>query len=488
MTIGWVHLEWWQTLGLAIEYLIKIVAIGVVPEGRKPGSSTAWLLAILLIPVVGLPMYLIFGSTYLTRRRHRIQTEATEVIANRHTGEPDLPAGFTTPLADLISGNRRLTALPALTGKGLLHSDYADCLTQMAHAIDQATDYVLVQIYIMSWDDATDGFFRALQRAVARGVRVQLLFDQVGSWKYPNYRTLGRRMTAAGIEWHLMLPLKPFKWRFRRPDLRNHRKMVIVDGHTGFLGSQNVIDRSYFTGKHQWVDAMVEVTGKIVGSMEMLFAVDWYIETGELFTHQPHALPDSCQAKWQQQPEEPMQIVPSGPGYAAQPNLRLFVSLIYQATERIVLCSPYFVPDESLLDAVTTACYRGVQVDLLVNAKSDHFMVGHAQSSYYTALLNAGVKIHLYPEPYILHTKFMVIDPDGAAASVVGSSNMDMRSFGLNFEVSLFSLHGELTRQLMQLADEYLATSEPLAAATWAKRGLLRRYVDNAMRLTSALQ
>ncbi|AIG64710.1 cardiolipin synthase [Corynebacterium atypicum] len=490
-------LSTWQLVGLIIDYTIKIVAIGYVPEGRRPSSSTAWLLAILLIPFLGLPLFLLFGSPYINRRRHRIQQEANAMIEDTQADTPDYPRGLDAPqdIDAIIRLNRELTNLPAVIGVNkAVHSDYNAAIRAMAARIDAAENYIHVEIYIMAWDHTTDVFFSALGRAAKRGVYVRLLFDQLGSLKYPGYLKLGRRLDTLGIEWHRMLPLQPWRLRFRRPDLRNHRKMVIVDGRTAFMGSLNMIDRSYLVKKNvkaarKWVDVMAELEGPIVDSMEMVFATDWYTESGEelALTGRPH--PDEAPPRGTN--ANVVQLVPSGPGYTTEPALRMFNSLIYHAKERLVICSPYFVPDESLLEAVTTACYRGVRVDLLVSEQSDQFMVHHAQSSYYQALLEAGVRIHQFPAPYILHTKFVLADPgDGGdeTAGVLGSANLDMRSLGLNYEVSLFVTRGDLLSELDRLTDAYMRVSTELTLQQWKRRGVGRRYVDNLMRLTSALQ
>ncbi|QGU05599.1 cardiolipin synthase [Corynebacterium comes] len=486
----------WQLIGLIIDYSIKILAIGFVPEGRRPSSSTAWLLAILLLPFVGLPLFLLMGSPYINRRRHRIQQEANVMIEDVQSEVPDWPesSDLQPEVQSIIRLNRRLTNLPAVIGHnhGVL-GDYDETIRRMAAAVDEAESHVHVEIYITAWDDTTDVFFRALERAVQRGVTVRYLFDQIGSMKYRGYLRLGRRLTEIGVDWKLMLPLKPWRMRFRRPDLRNHRKLLIIDDRVGFLGSINMIDRSYLlkrnvkTGR-KWVDVMVELTGPVVASMAFVFAVDWYSETNELLNIAPP-------------PEEPLddepagnrnivQLVPSGPGYTTEPNLRLFNSIVHLARHRLVLCSPYFIPDESLLEAVTSACYRGVQVDLLVSEQSDQFMVHHAQSSYYQSLLEAGVRIHLFPAPYILHSKFIVADPGSAdsAMGTIGSSNMDIRSFGLNYESTLMITEGNLLTQLDELSDAYLAVSRRLSLEEWNDRSFFRRYLDNVMKLTSALQ
>ena len=497
----------WEIAVLVAEYLIKILAVGLVPDGRKPGSANAWLLLILFLPAVGLPLYLLMGSNYVDRRRHQRQKRANDSISEVFDYWENPSVG---PEVDsIMRQNRTLTHIPALgsTVEGF-HPGYEESIDAMARAIDTADKYVYVEIYTIAWDETTDPFFKALARATARGVTVKLLFDHIGTFKYPKYLKLGERLDSIGVDWRPMLPLQPFKWRFRRPDLRNHRKLVVVDNQVAFMGSQNMIERSYRTAfqRHSdraWVDAMVELTGPIVSTLTMVFAIDWYSETEEIVEYTEHQIPAG---------EDVMQLVPSGPGITADPNLRLFNSVVHSAKERVVLCSPYFIPDTSLLDAVTSAAYRGVRVQLLVNEKADQFMVHHTQCSYYQNLLDAGIEIYQYPMPYVLHTKYVLVDPGsadaealtpGAAAGstptgsatagstpttcVFGSSNMDMRSFGLNYEVSLFAT-GQLCTDLERLTDEYLSVSKQLTQEEWSTRSFPRRWLDNALRLTSALQ
>jgi cardiolipin synthase len=286
-----------------------------------------------------------------------------------------------------------------------------------------------------------------------------------------------------------MLPIKPLRGRFRRPDLRNHRKLLVVDDQIAFTGSQNLTEPGYNKPKNhrlgrEWVELMVRLEGPVVAALDAVFASDWYVETAELLDvsvadKQTAAVGAGCVSN------VTCQLVPSGPGFVAENNLRMFTSLIYSATERISLTSPYFVPDESLLYAVTTAAMRGVEVELFVSEVSDQFMVGHAQSSYYEALLAAGVRIFQYPDPLILHSKHFTIDD---SVAVIGSSNMDMRSFGLNYEISLMMLGAEVVARMREVEDHYRAASTELLAADWARRPRRLTYIDNVMRLTSALQ
>ncbi|GAA1166392.1 Cardiolipin synthase [Corynebacterium glaucum] len=484
-------LSWWQLALMVVDYAIKFVMIGIVPGNRKPSEANAWLLLILLLPIVGLPLYLLMGSKLISRRRHRIQNQANDALNNVHGEISDYPAELPAETASLVRLNRTLTGYPALYAHApYLWTDYDLTMRRIAQLIDGSVSSVDLEIYAVAWDDTTAPVFEAMERAVARGVHVRLLFDHIGSQKYPGFRRLKRRLTEIGVDWHMMLPLDPLRGRWRRPDLRNHRKVIVFDGEVAMIGSFNLIDRSYLMPGHvrhgrQWVDAFVELSGPVVTSIESMFAVDWFTESGEVMELTPPEQIDDASAL----DVNVVQLVPSGPGFLTEPNLRMFNAMIHHTRDHLVLCSPYFVPEDSLLEAITSACYRGVRVDLLVGEKADQFMVQHAQSAYYQQLLQAGVHIWEFPAPYVLHTKFALADPGSdAAVGVVGSSNMDIRSFSLNYESSLFIAGGSLLPRLFELAENYLSVSRELTLEVWDRRPWYRRYVDNVMKLTSAVQ
>ena len=263
---------------------------------------------------------------------------------------------------------------------------------------------------------------------------MRVLLDHWANRGKPFYKKTLARLDAMGAQWHLMLPVQPLKGKYQRPDLRNHRKLLVVDGKVAFMGSQNVTDSTYNLKKNikrglHWVDLMVRLEGPVVASVNAVFLSDWYSETDEVLTDEIDLFDVKSGPG-----DLDCQIVPSGPGFEFENNLRLFVGLLYCAQRKIIIVSPYFVPDEALLLAITTACQRGLHVELFVSEEGDQAMVYHAQRSYYEALLRAGVKIWMYRKPYILHTKSMTIDDEVA---IIGSSNMDMRSFGLNMEISM---------------------------------------------------
>ncbi len=471
-----------------IDIAIRIGALIVVPINRKPQTATAWLLAIFLIPYVGFLLFLLLGSNKLPRKRRKKQDQVNQIILDATEGleEAEVNPDWPSWLANSVALNRALGAMPLVRGNtAALHSDYEESIRAMTDAVGRAKKFVHAEFYIVNLDETTAPFFDALEAAAKRGVTVRLLLDHIASLRYPGYRATKRRLDAAGIEWHLMLPVQPFKGKYQRLDLRNHRKLLVIDGDLAFTGSQNMIDSSYNkrgnirNGLH-WKDLMVEFDGPIVAGINALFLSDWYAETDELLLRE---LGEATEEEGRELIE--CQVVPSGPAFRGENNLRLFNDLIYAAEERIVITSPYFVPDESMLYAVTTAAQSGIEVELFVSEVADQKVVYHAQRSYYEALLRAGVRIWLYAEPTVLHAKHFTIDDNVA---VIGSSNMDMRSFTLNLEISVM-VHGQsFVRQLRTIEDQYRANSRELTLDEWLARPTRSVVLDNLARLTATVQ
>jgi cardiolipin synthase len=479
---------WWVITIFVVDLIIRIASIIVVPRNRRPTAAMAWLLAIYFIPFVGVFLFLLIGNPRLPRKRRRKQAAINEYIHDTSasldfgTLRPDAPHWFTA----LVTLNRNLGAMPlAGDNEAKLISNYQESLDAMADAIRQARRYVHVEFYILQTDAATDNFFRALEEVAARGVPVRVLMDHWANRGKPYYRKTMKRLDAMGAHWQLMLPLQPLKGKYQRPDLRNHRKLLVVDGEVAYMGSQNVTDSSYNLranirrGLH-WVDLMVRVEGPVVASINAVFLSDWYSETDEILTDEIDLF------SVQTGPGDlDCQIVPSGPGFDFQNNLKLFLGLLLAAREKIIIVSPYFVPDEALLLGITTACQKGVHVELFVSEEGDQAVVYHAQRSYYEALLRAGVKIWMYRRPYILHSKSLTIDDEVA---VIGSSNMDMRSFGLNLEISMLVRGTEFVDAMREVEDTYRGLSRELTLEEWMKQPLRSTVLDNLARLTSALQ
>ncbi|MFF2271604.1 cardiolipin synthase [Agromyces sp. NPDC058136] len=480
------------TVALVIaDWTIRIIALIVIPRDRKPTAAMAWLLAVFLIPFVGVALYLLIGNVRLPKRRLERQREIDAEIAGRTSdlappdGETEWPALFRS----ITEQNAALTALPAVGGnRAELIGDYQASIDRMAAEIDTAEHFVNVEFYIVAFDDTTRGFFAAMERAVARGVRVRLLADHVASRRVTVADATAAELDRIGVEWHYLLPVRPLKGQYQRPDLRNHRKLVVVDGRVAFTGSQNLISRDYDSPKNQkrglmWQELVTRVTGPVVASVNAVFLSDWFMETGESLLETAHvpvreiAAPDASALV--------CQIVPSGPSFAQETNLRLFLSLVNAAQERVIITSPYFVPDEAMMYAITSAKYRGLEVQLFVSEIGDQGSVWHAQRSYYRPLLEAGVRIFLYPGPYILHSKHLSVDDDVA---VIGSSNMDIRSFNLNFEISMLVRGESFVRDMREVEAGYRAISRELTLEEWNQEPATATFLDGVARLTSALQ
>jgi cardiolipin synthase A/B len=310
-----------------------------------------------------------------------------------------------------------------------------------------------------------------------------VLMDHLGSRKYPNFKETRARLEAAGIEQHLVLPLHFPGAQFTRPDLRNHRKIVVIDGTVGFTGSQNLIKRNYFRKDAIYFDELVaRVSGPVVAQLEAAFITDWYAETGILLNRQ--AAPETTLAL-QACGDMLCQVLPSGSGFENENNLRLFTSLIHAARRTLVITNPYFVPEDALMTATTSAAQRGVDVTLINSEASDQFWVSHAQRSYYEELLKAGVKIYWYPAPILLHAKHISIDDDIA---VIGSSNLDIRSFQLNLEVTLVCYDARVVAEMRRIEEDYLHKSRPVLLGDWQTRSAREKLFENISRLTAALQ
>ncbi len=494
----------WLLFG-AVDFAIRIVALGVVPKHRRASTSTAWLLLIFLWPFLGVPLYIIFGSWWAMGRRLDDDPEARELIDaivagstapqaksyDVQTGEDGLPIGSDDDTSSIMRLSGNLTGFPASVGRvGHLYNDTAETFRAMADSVDKATHHVNVLYFQTSWDEYTAPLYEALERAKARGVTVRFLVDHHGMRTIPGHKAFRRRLDDMGILWHQMLPFAPLSGQIRRPDLRNHRKILVVDGREAYIGSHNLVAPDYDTPSFQkasitYDDTSVSLTGPIVTQIEAVFALDWYYASREVLTPADLTPPT---AREEEAPGEAqasaMQIIPSGPAFRDEPNLRAFVHMISSARTHVSITSPYFIPDEALIAALTNATLSGVEVELFVSEQFDQFLVGHAQRSYYGTLLKAGVRIHLYRKPRMLHSKYVIVD---GSLCAIGSSNMDVRSFGLNYEITLVADDARLVELLHGNDQRTRERSRELTYEEWRSQPWHVQYVDNVCRLGSGL-
>ncbi|WP_309132775.1 cardiolipin synthase [Brevibacterium sp.] len=480
--------SWLVITLVAVDLIIRIIALGWIPHNRRPSVALGWLLAIFFIPYIGIAAFLLLGSAKLPKRRRNEQQVINRVIRERISDQAIIgdSSHMPEPLSTAAQLNFDLGALPLTYGNGFdLHPDNHACMEAMADAVDQAEKYVHFEFYIVAIDRTTRRLLESLLAAHERGVKVRILIDHLGSLGYPGYSELVKKLNDSGVSWRRSLPIRPWRGEYQRPDLRNHRKILVVDGSVAFTGSQNIIDRSYNKRRNlrkgfQWQDLSLECTGPVVAELDAVFVSDWYAETSQVIEDAGQIALNAPQRGGVQ-----AQVVPSGPGFEDENNLRLFLHLIYNANRSVVVCSPYFVPDESLMHALTTEARSGVDVRLYVGETSDHWVAQRAQQSYYDSLVRAGVRIFMYHAPTVLHSKFLIIDDD---VTIIGSSNMDERSFAMNMEVTMFIIdRGFASRMYAMEMDEYRPNSVELDAEEWRNRPLLHKYTENVARLTSSL-
>lgn len=480
--------DWVGYLLIALHTLLALAAAIFVSGNRRPSSAIAWVLAVIFIPVIGILFFLLVGAGRLPKHRRNKQRVVNETIVARTEGGLDKlsnPDAWPDWLPSIARLNRNLGALPMIGGnRATLNADYVGTVEAMAADVDSAQQFVHVEFFILVHDDTTNPLFDAMRRACARGVKVRVLSDHIAQFSYPYRKGTIKILAAMGAEYLPMLPIQPFKGHLRRPDMRNHRKLMVVDDRVGWAGSQNLIMDHYHGKKNiarglHWQELMARFEGPVVRELDAVFLTDWYSETEHLPepTYAPVNLatePGSWDA----------QVVPSGPSFDNDNNLKMFTAVIQNARHRVSVTSPYFVPDETIQMAMVTAASRGLDVELFVSEISDQFLVFHAQRSYYEELLRAGVRIYLYPAPTVLHAKHLTIDND---VSIIGSSNLDIRALSLHMELMVLVHSRDFADAMRAVEDDYRACSRLLTLQEWQQRPRGQRALDNLARLTSAL-
>lgn len=483
MTFKWTYLI---VAFFLFEWALRVVMLVVVPRNRRPSSATAWLMLIMLEPIVGSLVYAAFGTPRMPKYRKQLQQYADTHIASELTNLGHHATSHTVNARELTATEEQFAKLNealggfAVTGGNKVEflDDYEQSITSLVRDIQKAKKRVLFEYFILVLDKTTEPVVLALEEAVSRGVEVYVLFDALACRHYPNFKKLKKRLTAAGIAWRPMLPfsLRPGK-EFTRPDLRNHRKIVVIDGVIGYTGSQNIVQKNYHRKDELYYEELVmRVQGPVVWQMAAVFRTDWYAETRAFLASDAIPAPKGLVKA---------QILPSGPSHQSSNNLKLYTSLIHSAKQKIVIVTPYFVPDDSLLTALVSAAERGVEVTLINSESIDKVLVGHAQRSYYDELLRAGVAIYLYKKPIFLHTKHITVDSNIA---VVGSSNLDIRSFELDLEVSTVLYDSSVVKHLRTIEKRYAERSKRVSLLTWRKRSLRLQALDSVARLTASLQ
>jgi cardiolipin synthase len=441
----------WHTVAVVAGLLLYVVATQGLQQRRPPTAAIAWVILIALLPYVGVPIFLLFGS----RKRGRASAPQVYGDSTRVQPEPD-------PLVALA----RALRLPPATDHGQVraHTDGATALHALLEVVDSARHRLHICTYLIGRDAVGAALVERVRGRVAAGVAVRILVDGVGGLRsWPMVRRL--RAAGAQVQWFVPPLHRPLHGR---TNLRNHRKLVVADGERLWTGGRNLA-AEYFEGSATapaWSDLSIDTTGPLAGQIDNTFRSDWAFATGEILDAQPLAEKSATGAHL-------AQLVPSGPDYADDTLQAVLLLACYRAHSSVAIATPYFVPDESLLQALCLAARRGVAVNLLLPARSNHRLADLARGRALQQAAAAGVQIHLYPG--MLHAKLVIVD---ASWLLLGSANFDSRSLFLNYELMIAFRERRLLASMLAWFDSHVAASQPWTAPA---PGVLRNFGDGLL-------
>jgi cardiolipin synthase len=482
------HVPWITTAGFLLDLVIRVgLSLRVIKRRLPVGVALAWLAVILILPFAGAILYLLVGEYRLGRRRTRRAAALARVCQEQF---PQLQAGSQTDWGAMGAGGAALARVvasalgcPPLPGNRLHLLENAEAaFPSLVADIDGARRTCDLEFYIWSVGGQADEVAAALIRAAGRGVSCRVLVDAIGSAHFLR-SSLVEDLRRSGVQVQAALRAGLGRLLSVRPDLRLHRKIVVIDGEIAYTGSLNLADPRFFkqeAGVGQWVDALVRVQGPAVQALAITFLGDWAIETGQPIDWDPgvkQSRPAPVEGS------ATVQVLPTGPDARVDAIEQVVLTAVYAATRELVLTTPYFIPDEAMLAALKSAAGRGVNVSLIVPARVDSKLVRYASRAHQADLLAAGVQIAQF-KGGLLHTKSITVD---GQFSLFGSLNLDPRSLRLDFEITLAVYDREFTGALRQLQQSYLDRSSMLDLATCRSRSALERLAEDTARLVSPL-
>ncbi|MDE6098870.1 MAG: cardiolipin synthase [Muribaculaceae bacterium] len=469
--MGWAYSTIMILYGLTTIGIILVV----VSENRNPLKSLAWVTVLLLLPVVGIVLYIFFGrsfkNTRMISRRNRRKLKSRQRIPNTDIKSLDL----TQASRQQIALGRSLTGAHYFPdNKVEIFTDGRSKFESLINDLRKARHYINLQYYIFD-DDATGHLIRDILIDRARaGVTVRVVYDHVGSFSTKS--RFFNEMKREGIQAYPFFKVT-FPQLGTRINWRNHRKIVIIDGKTGYIGGMNIADRYITGGKFdRWRDTHLRITGPAVVGLQFSFAIDWN------FMGQP-LIEETVDTKAPADGNVGLQIITAGPTSQWRNIALAFHKAIATATRRVYIQTPYFLPTEALLKALQTAALAHVDVRLLLPRHSDSHMLTLASASYIDECLKSGIKIYYY-EAGMLHSKMIVIDDE---ISTVGSTNFDFRSFEHNFEANAFMFSKELNARLAAIFMDDLRLSTRILPSDWRRRPWHRKLAESAVRLLSPI-
>ena len=468
------------SVGVAVYLLAHVATIVriLTRPHREPSARIAWLAVVTIFPLLGILLYVLLGEVNIGRRLAERRAEIVDQLRLTLPEGFDADAGSSSVPSQylhLVRTGKSISYFDARDGNsGRLMADSNSTIDSMVADIDAATDHVHLLFYIWLPDNNGQKIVEALKRAASRGVECRAMADDLGS------RTMIRSqhwsdMRDAGVQVASALPIGNPLLRLLggRVDLRNHRKVLVIDNRVTYCGSQNCADPEFLVkAKYApWVDAVIRFEGPVVRQNQYLFASDWIAHTNEDLSEL------LCEKLDDRQDGFPAQVIGTGPTIRFSAMPEVFESLFHAARRELVISTPYFVPNEPIRAALCAAAYRGVDTKIIFPARNDSWVVAGASRSYYVDLLESGVQIYEYLDG-LLHAKTLTLDGE---VTLIGSANMDRRSFDLNFENNILLFDADLTQQVRQRQQEYMDRSECVTMESVAGWSLTTRLWNNAL-------
>lgn len=470
---------------LSLLITLSVIFIGFIIffENRHPTQTLTWLVVLGSFPLVGFIFYLLFGRSYRKERMFRKKYFLDKQTFLTVEGENDPRS--EEKISQMGDHQRRLFHLAQKLGNSPISFDTAtkiltngdETFHHIIRQLKRARHHIHLEYYIVRHDHIGQQIKEILISKAREGVKIRFLYDAVGSWQLSKQYI--SELRNAGIE---AVPFGPVKLPFlnNKFNFRNHRKIVVIDGNVGFVGGLNIGDE--YLGKDKsfgfWRDTHLMLRGEAVRTLQLIFLQDWYYMTNHSFLTAEYLSP-----QLDNKSHGGVQLIAGGPDNEWSVIKNIFFSMISSAKESVWIASPYFIPDEDILSALRVAALSGIDVRLLVPNRPDKRIVFHASRSYFPELLEAGVKVYEYERGF-MHSKIVIVDHELAS---IGTSNMDMRSFHLNFEVNAFLYRTKSTQKLVAEYINDLESSKKLDLETFKKRHIGFRLLESTSRLLSPL-
>ncbi|QOI11298.1 cardiolipin synthase [Blochmannia endosymbiont of Colobopsis nipponica] len=468
--------------------LIISIALRILMIRRTVTSAISWLLMIYILPIAGITIYLLFGELNIGKRRikrSKIISPITATWINKLKNNKYL---FSNDYSEVSQSLFQLCThrqgIKGLRGKQIKLFNKTDkTLIKLIQDIKSAQKTIDMVFYIWQPGGLVNQVILALIAASKRGIRCRLMLDSAGSLHF--FRSqYPKIMEAAGIRIVEALHVNPLRIFLRRMDLRQHRKMILIDNNISYIGSMNMIDPLFLKKSinvGQWIDIMVRIEGPVTPVMGIIFSYDWKIETGEHILPPLPSKTNSFSSKYIA--KHTIQVIASGPGFPKGMIQQALLTSLYAAKKEIVITTPYLVPDDDLLHAICAAAQRGIKVHLIIPLNNDSILVNWASRSFFDELLDAGVFIHQFKEG-LLHTKSILIDEQ---LSLVGTVNLDIRSLWINFEITLAIDDANFGAVLSKIQKDYISQSILIDCQKWPHRPYWQRIIEKIFYFFSPL-